>query len=212
LRRGGWIVNVLLFLLVLVSLALNAYLIRQWLIFRERAEALEEQAAGLIDKALRYEQLAFDLRDAALVEIPRYRQELQGLQGMTFEYLVQIDENFPVDAVVPFQERLEVPIQTTVPISHAVETAFDLEIRQFGLSIPVEVTVPIQLEVPIDLSVPVEIDRDIAIQTTVPISLEVPIAIDLADTGLLEYVELLDQALAQLENTLAGELDPPGIE
>lgn len=179
-----------LFVLVLLSLALNGYLIWQWLTFRSQALALAGQAD--------------ELRLSALGALGQFRQELQGADDWTFEYVVQIDESLPVDAVVPFHERLEVPIQTTVPISHVIETTFDLEIPQFRLSIPVDVAVPVELEVPIDLSVPVAIDRDIPVQTTVPINLEVPIVIDLADVGLTRYVEWLDQGLADLEQALNG--------
>ncbi len=93
-----------------------------------------------------------------------------------------------------------------MPISQAVETSFDLEIPQFGLRIPVEVTVPVELEVPVVLSVPVEIDRDVPVRTTVPVKLEVPIVIALEDTGLTEYIDLLDQGLANLESALSGTL------
>jgi hypothetical protein len=190
LSRGARFIIVALFLLVLVSLALNGYLIWQWLTFRSQALALAGQAEAL--------------RQSALGAVAQVRQELQGIDDLTLEYSVPIDEDLPVDAVVPFHERLNIPVKTTVPISHTVETAFDLEIRQFGLSIPVEVVVPVELTVPIDLSIPVAIDRDIRVRTTVPIDLEVPIAIDLADLGVARYLELIDLGLADLEQALKG--------
>jgi hypothetical protein len=190
LSRGSRFLVGLLFVLVLLSLALNGYLIWQWLAFRSQALALAHQAN--------------ELRQSALDVVAQFRQELQGIDEMILEYDVHIDERLPVDAVVPFRERLEVPIETVVPISQTIQTTFDLEIPQFGLSIPVDVAVPVQLEVPINLSVPVEIDRDIPVQTTVPISLEVPIVIDLADVGLVRYIELIDLGLADLEQALKG--------
>ena len=182
--------QIVLLLLVLLSLALNGYLIWQWLTFRSQALALADQAD--------------ELRRSALDAVAQFRQELQSIDEMIVEYEVQIDEHLPVDAVVPFRQRLDIPIEATVPISQAVQAAFDLEIPQFGLKIPVEVTVPVQLEVPIALSVPVEIDLDVPVQTTVPISLQVPIAIDLTDAGMMRYIELLDQGLADMERMLAG--------
>lgn len=182
--------QIVLLLLVLLSLALNGYLVWQWLTFRSQALALADQAD--------------ELRLSALDAVAQFRQELQSIDEMIVEYEVQIDEHLPVDAVVPFRQRLDIPIEATVPISQAVQAAFDLEIPQFGLKIPVEVTVPVQLEVPIALSVPVEIDLDVPVQTTVPISLQVPIAIDLTDAGMMRYIELLDQGLADMERMLAG--------
>ena len=190
MSRGARFLIVLLFVLVLLSLALNGYLVWQWLTLRSQALVLAGQAD--------------ELRQSALNTVAQFRQELQGSDEWTFQYDVQIDESLPVEAVVPFRERLDVPIETTVPISQAVEAVFDLEIPQFGLRIPVEVTVPVQLEVPIALSVPVEIDHDVVVQTTVPISLEVPIVIDLADVGLARTIELLDRGLADLEQALKG--------
>jgi hypothetical protein len=189
LSRRARFVIVLLFALVSLSLALNGYLIWQWLTFRAQAQALADRAEGL--------------RRSALEAIAQLREELQGVGDVAFEYRVQIDENLPVDAVVPFHERLEVPIQYTVPISQEIFTTLDLQIPQLGLNLPVEVAVPIQLEVPIDLTVPIEIDREVPVHTTVPISLEVPIVFDLADVGLAWYVELLDRGLADLEVALA---------
>jgi hypothetical protein len=188
--RGTRFVIVLLFLLVLLSLALNGYLVWQWLTFRAQAQALADRAEGL--------------RRSALEAIAQLREELEGIDDATFEYRVQIDEDLPIDAVVPFHERFEVPIQATVPISQEFATTLDLQIPQLGVNLPVEVAVPVQLEVPIDLTVPVEIDREVPIRTTVPISLEVPVVIDLADVGLARYVELLDRGLADLEEALAG--------
>jgi len=189
LSRRARFVIVLLFVLVLLSLALNGYLVWQWLTFRAQAQALADRAEGL--------------RRPALEAIARLREELQGVGDLAFEYNVQIDENLPVDAVVPFHERLEVPIQYTVPISQEIFTTLDLQIPQLGVNLPVEVAVPVQLQVPIDFTVPVEIDREVPVHTTVPISLEVPIVIDLADVGLARYVELLDRGLADLEEALA---------
>jgi hypothetical protein len=188
LSRGAKFAIGVLFVLVLFSLALNGYLIWQWLSFQSQLMAAADQLEAL--------------RQTALGTIGQFRQELQAIDDLTLEYDVQIDDSLPVNAVVPFHERLDVPIQATVPISESIETSFDVDIPPFGLSVPVDVEVPVQLEVPIDLSVPIEIDRDVPVQTTVPISLEVPIAIDLADVGLRRYIELLDQSLADLERTL----------
>jgi hypothetical protein len=188
LNRGAKFVIALLFVLVVLSWALNAYLIWQWLAFQSQVAIVTGQAE--------------ELRQSTLEALAQFRLELQSIDDLAFEYDVQIDESLPVDAVVPFRERLQVPVKTTVPISQDIETSFNLEIPQFGLSIPVEVTVPVELEVPIDLVVPIEIDRDVPVRTTVPVKLEVPIAIDLADFGLKQYIELLDGALADLEEAL----------
>jgi hypothetical protein len=188
LSRGAKFAIAVLFVLVLFSLALNGYLIWQWLSFQSQVLAAAEQLE--------------ELRLVALGTVGEFRQELQAIDNMTFDYDVQIDDSLPVNAVVPIRERLDVPVKATVPISETIETTFDIDISAFGLRVPVEVAVPVQLEVPIDLSIPIEIDREVPVQTTVPISLEVPITIDLAEIGLRRYIELLDQSLADLEQAL----------
>ena len=205
MSRGTKVAIAVLTVLVLLSLALNGVLIWQWLNFRAQALVLADQALAMAGQAEA-------LRQGAIDAIAGYRRELRGVTEFEFEYNVQIDQTLPIDAVVPFHERLEVPIQTTIPIDQEIQTTVNLQIPQFGLDIPVDVAVPIQVDVPIDLKVPVEIDRDVPIQTTVPISLEVPISIDLADAGLLHYVDLVDQGLADLERMLTGlELSLPRL-
>ena len=183
MSRGAKWFLALTFVLVLFSLALNAYLIWQAALLQTRAMALQQEARSTVS---------------------RFREELSALGEATLSYTVHIDQEIPIDAVVPFREELEIPIQTTVPISQQVQTTVNLEIRSLNLSLPVDVNVPIDLEVPIDMSVPVQIDRQVPVRTIVPIELDVPVAIRLAETDLARYIELLDQGLADLERALGG--------
>ena len=182
MSRGTKIVIFLLFLLVILSLALSGYSIWQLLIFREKALVLQH---------------------AALEGISRALQELEAFDQATIEYTVQINEQIPVQAVVPFQENLQVPIQATIPISEEINTTVAFEISQLGLSIPVDITLPLVLDVPVDITVPINIDRQVPVSTTVPIQLEVPIVVKLSETDLGRYVELLKQELKDLEQALS---------
>ena len=190
MSRGAKIVIFSLFLLVVLSLALNAYSIGQLLIFREQALALQQRIQ--------------DLQYVALETVSRTIQELEAFDEVTIEYTVQIDEQMPVEAIVPFRENMRVPVQVTIPINEEINTTAVFQISQLGLSIPVDITIPLRFDVPIDITVPVDIDRQVPISTTVPIQLEVPIVLDLGETPLPRYVELLEQGLKDLEQALSG--------
>jgi hypothetical protein len=115
-----------------------------------------------------------------------------------------VQQEFPVQVEVPFNESLEVPIQATIPISQEIQTTILLDPFQAGLNIPTDVTVPVNLDVPIDLSIPVSIDRTIPISTSVPLDLNVPIAIQISDTELAPYLERLRAGLGSLEERLSA--------
>jgi hypothetical protein len=189
LSRGAKIVIFLLFLLGILSLALSVYSIWQLLIFREQALALQQRIQ--------------DLQQVALETVSHTIMELDTFDQATIQYTVQINDQIPVQAVVPFQENLQVPIQATIPISEEISTTVALEISQLGLSIPLDITLPLALDVPVDLIVPFNIDRQVPVSTTVPIRLEVPIVVKLGETDLARYVELLKQSLKDLQQALS---------
>jgi hypothetical protein len=189
LSRGAKITIFLLFVLVVLSLALNGYTIWQLLIFREQALALQQRIQ--------------DLQQVAAETVSRTIRELETFDQVSIEHTVQINEQIPVRAVVPFRENLQVPIQATIPISEEISTTVALEISQLNLSIPLDITLPLALEVPVDITVPIDIDRQVPVSTTVPIRLEVPIVVNLSETDLARYVELLKQGLKDLEQVLS---------
>jgi hypothetical protein len=78
-----------------------------------------------------------------------------------------------------------------------------IEISQLGLRIPVDITLPLVLDVPVDLTVPFNIDRQVPVSTTVPIRLQVPIVVNLGETDLSRYVELLKQSLKDVQQALS---------
>lgn len=190
MSRGAKIVIFTLFVLVTLSIALNVYSIWQLLIFRDQAFTLQQRLQ--------------DLQYAALETVSRTIQELEAFDEVTIETTVQIDEQIPVRAVVPFQENMRIPVQVTIPIRDEIATTAVFQISQLGLSIPVDITIPLMFDVPIDITVPVDIDRQVPISTTVPIQLEVPIVLDLGETPLPRHVELLEQGLKDLEQALSG--------
>lgn len=159
----------LLWVIALTSLALNALLINTLLGARRQvAEAIGVVAQGLGE-----------------------------LRAARFTYVVQVDQEVPVDLNVPIRDTLRVPIDTVVPFNTQLQVPIELPFLGTRIvNVPVQTTVPVQL----DLEVPLNLD--VPISATVPVRFALPVQISLADTP-------LDAALAQPQSyldDLAAEL------
>ncbi|MFN8457545.1 MAG: hypothetical protein U0401_23300 [Anaerolineae bacterium] len=180
--RAGKTVLILLFLLVLLSLSLNGWLMWQWWAASQKLQ-----------------QVAHTIRQA----LPETVRELDNLKASTFQVQVQVDQQFPVQAELPFNNTFNVPIQVTIPISQQISTQVQIDPFQTGLAVPVDVNVPVKIEVPIETVVPITIDQTIPISTTVPLKLDVPVAVKLGETELAGYVDRLRVGVEGLDKLLA---------
>ncbi len=184
---------VILFILVLVSLGLNIFLLWQ-------LQQAQQQARGVVQEIGPMVQDALDQTVA----------DLETFQESTIAFDVAVNEEFPVQVDIPFNENIDIPIQLTVPIQQEINTTILIDPLNTGKGIPVDVTVPIDMDIPIDTTIPVSIERTIPISTSVPLDLNVPIAIELGDTELAGYIGRLRDTLASFESTLEqvlAELD-----
>jgi len=172
----------LLVVLVFLSLGLNGFLLWQWRSFQRQVGSLRQTAREATSQAI---------------------TELEAFQKSTLRFDFQVNEAVPIQAEIPFRDALEAPIHTTIPIRQAVDTTVTVDLPQFGLRLPVDVTVPLDLEIPVDLSVPVSIDRTVPISTTVPVSLSVPIVVKMDETELAPYVERLRAGLVAFDQVLS---------
>ena len=186
MSKGAKISIILLFILVLLSLMLNGFLIWQWWTFQQQTQQTLQK----------YQPIIMDGVSQAIDNLAAFEQS-------TIEFDIQVQQEFPVQVEIPFQETLEVPIQTTMPISQEIRTTIMIDPFQTGLSIPTDVSVPVNLEVPIDMNIPISIDRTIPISTTVPLDKDVPIAIEVSQTELAPYLERLRTGLISIEEALS---------
>lgn len=184
---------IILFVLVFLSLGLNLYLIWELISVRQQAYTLTREHIPMLQATL-----------------SQAADALGAFQEATFEFEVKVDEEFPVEVVIPINETIEVPIQVNVPIRQEFETTIVMDPLQSGLEIPVDVIVPVDVQIPVDVVVPVVIDRAIPISTKVPLTLDVPIVVELDKLELAAYIEqfrtmlislnsLLDQVLADVQ-------------
>ena len=166
---------VLLTLLVIASLALNGVVIY-----------------GL----LQAQRIALDAQQAALQTVSDARDIVSGIGNDTFTYTLEVEQQVPIAASVPFNEVIHIPINTVVPIDTTVVVPVDLGFTTYDLELP------IQTIIPVDLEFDVPINKTVDIATTVLLDVDVPIAIPLAETPLLDYMEEVDAGLARLEDSL----------
>ena len=186
MSKGTKTAVIILSILVVLSLALNGYLLWQWWRFQQRLEETAQAVAPQIRQA-----------------ITQAVTDLEAFENSTLEFEIQVQQEFPVEVEIPFNETIDVPIQTTLPISQAIETTIMIDPFQTGLSIPTDVRVPVNLEVPIDLNIPVSVDRTIPIATDIPLDLNVPISIAINETELAPYLERLRTGLEAFEDSLS---------
>ncbi len=153
----------LLWVVVIISLTLNAVLL-----------------IGLIRFRLRAQQ-----------EIANVAKILDTVEFENFEIPVVVDETLPISLDVDFSETFQVPINETISVSTTVPIVEDLSfpinevvsidsdvqvsVEILGQRIPVDV--PIQADVPISMNVVVPLDMDVPIETDIPIEMmiEVPV-------------------------------------
>ena len=191
MSRNIKITFTILFILVLLSFALNLYLIYYLVTLRRQALEVAQEVSPVVQESLA-------LADA----------QLETFQQSTLDFEVQIDEELPIQVEIPISETLEIPIQTSVPISTTIETTVMMDPFQAGLEIPVDIDVPVDLEIPIDMVVPIPISRTLPLSTSVPVKLDLPIAIEVSETPLVTYIEDVRTALASfnkwLDETISG--------
>lgn len=182
MSRNGKIALILLFILVLISVGFNIFL--YWQMSRLRQAGL-----GFVR----------DIRSG----LPQAINEVEAFEKATIQYEVQVNQEFPVQTEIPFNETLDIPIQLTVPISQEIKTTVMIDPLNSGVSIPVEVNVPVNMEIPIDTSIPISIERTIPISTSVPLDFPVPLNIVVSETELAPYLARLRTGLIALDQVLA---------
>ena len=133
----------LLWIVALVSLGLNLYLINMLMQAKLQVAQAASSAAAAVGQ----------------------------LRGSAIDYSVPISQTLPVSFTVSYRQTFSVPISVTLPIDTVVTVALNTPFGTFPINVPVKTTVPINLnpQVPLSLSVPVRVT--VPISFTVPIHL-----------------------------------------
>ncbi len=172
-----------LFILVIISLALNAFLLWQWMGALQQAKVMGQQVQIAMDQAV---------------------ANLSDFENSAIAFTVPVHDNIAVKTEVKYKKTINVPIKLTVPVDQEVKTQIPLKVND--ITIPIEVTVPVKMNIPIDTTQNVNLDLVIPVDTTVPIDLEIPVNIKLSETGLGPYIGQFKQMLQQMNDLLPTEL------
>ncbi|MEM7342698.1 MAG: hypothetical protein AAF485_00515 [Chloroflexota bacterium] len=178
----------ILFILVIISIGLNIFLITRLLAVQEQARVVVRDFGPNVQESL-----------------TQTITDLETFEESTISFEIDVQQEIPVSAEIPFNERIDIPIDVTIPIKQEVETTIFMDPLQTGLDIPVDVKVPVDIEIPVDLTIPIEIERTIPIETSVPLDLTIPLMIEVAETEVVGYVEQLRGGLTSL-NVWVGDV------
>ena len=168
--------------LVFLSLALNFFLLWQLFGVYRQAQGMGRTAQQTLAQAI---------------------ADLGELQNATFQLTVPVKQEVPIRAVVPFSQTIIVPINETIPFKDEISTQLILEMPEFGMKAPIDITIPIDTQVPVVLDARVPINVTIPVETTVPLDMEIPVAVRLADTGLTPFIERLRNVLIGINESLS---------
>ena len=139
-----------------------------------------------------------NFQNAGLEAIQTARTGLTDVSDLAIDTTVPIQQTFPIHAEVPLEQEFSVPIQTQIPISTVVEVPIQLPL--LGARV---IEVPVDTSVPIDLQVVIPVSQTVAVDTSVTLDTEVPVNLELADLGLGDLIDQIDQALTELEDGLS---------
>jgi hypothetical protein len=138
---------VVLTILVVVSLALNGYLLL----------------------------ILSHVRQGTLDVIVNTRNNLAALSSEPIVIPIAVDQEIPFNTSEPISQTLVLPLDIEYPLSTVINTFVDVPIlgRQ-DIALPIETIIPIQytLEVPIQVDVPISLTYHL--QTEVPVEVTIP--------------------------------------
>ena len=172
---------IVLFILVLTSLALNVGLIVYGLRIRGQLMGLRETVRHMLAEAI---------------------TDLGSFGDLSLRYDIPVKDSLPVNAHIPLKEQMNITVKGSIPVNQVVQTTVTITASPFGIKVPLDVEVPLNINVPIDITLPVTIDHNLVIDTDVPIDLNVPIHIELGKTELTDFVDQVVESLKQLEELI----------
>lgn len=191
----------LLWLIVLVSLGLNAYLFLTLNNIRTQARAQVQAANERLNE----------------VEIGEYELPIEVDETLPVSFSVPFSDTFvvpisatiPVSASVPFSETIDVPINTNIPINTTVSVPLpaigNIPIPipivtnipvNLDVKVPISRTIPVELDIPVDLTIEVPVESEVPVDTDIPVELDFPVTIPLNEMG---YDQLVQQVQAALD-------------
>jgi hypothetical protein len=158
----------LLWLVAIVSLGLNVYVINVLVQARRQVAQAASTAAAAVGQ----------------------------LNGAAIDYAVPISQTLPVSFTVAYKQTFTIPISVTLPIDTQVTVNLNTPLGAFPITVPVKTDVPINLapQIPLSLAVPVSVT--VPISFTVPIHLALSdTTLGTTINGVSDYLNTLASSL-----------------
>jgi len=137
-------------------------------------------------------------RLAAIEAVSQIETMLDNLAHEVVVYEVPINQAVPMQAKVPFNQTMDIPLDTVITLSQTLTIPFG----------GVDIELPVQTEVPVKTVVPVTLDEVIAVDTLVQLNTTIPVEIEVARTPLLAYLSQAKYDLARLKSRLSFSAEP----
>lgn len=146
-------------------------------------------------------------RLAAIDALSNAETTLDKLANEVIVYNIKVNQAVPVKADVPLNQKIDIPLDTVIPIDQVIKFPFKTGNTQ------IELEMPIKADFPIDMVVPVQFNNTISVDTTVQLDTAVPVKIELNKTQLAGYIEQARLDVKQLKNRLmlSPAVDPVEI-
>jgi hypothetical protein len=132
----------LLFVLVVISLALNALTI----------------------------YTALQIRATAKQEIAAFADQLAAAEKQDLTFEVRQTRSIPIQAVVPVQKQLTIPISTTVNLDQVFDVPINTPLGNTTIHVPLKASVPVNVSVPVTISETVQISTSISFDGSIPVT------------------------------------------
>ncbi len=197
----------LLWLMALLSLALNLALIAVLLDYRGQLQAGAANLTAALDTV--------QLEDLELAIVVDETVPISLTVPFTDTFRVPIRETIPVATTILFEDLIAVPIDADIPIDTDFVVQVDIPlVGRTGIPIPIVTTIPVSLtvEVPISRLIPVETEievdflvdvpvaSEIPVNAQLPVQFTIPVTVPLDELGLERLLDHLRDALQQLNS------------
>jgi hypothetical protein len=210
-RRIQWH-YLLLWVVALVALGLNLFLLVTLGAVRTQAKSDIEQAAIVLE-ATTFEALSFPVRvdDSIAISLT---------VPFSDTFVVPIQRSIPISLTINFQDEVVVPIRDVVSIRNDVVVGVTIPLINQVVDLPIPIvtdipvvldvvvpisqSIPISTSIPLDLLVDVPVSAEFPIRADVPIQLDVPVEVPIEQLGLADILANIASALRDLANALGS--------
>lgn len=136
-------------------------------------------------------------RLTAIESLNKAETMLDKLANEVVSYDIQVNRPIPLKADIPFKQKLDIPINTVIPIDREIQVPFKTPAGDVMIDVPLKTDFPIDMVVPIDFNQTVNVDTVVQLDTTVPVEIAV------AKTPLLGYLEQIKRDMVHLRSRLS---------